>query len=161
MDGEGQRSEHGFDAASAVLIVVGAHPRAEMEHRALAYGLRERIEDWVSKAAEESEGAGITALVCTDVWVLNDGSLRGSAMISVGPPELNAMTAFLADKLAGAFVVEDVLMVQVDPAFEDLRAALWGVDAGTTGAAVETFVQKYLDGFLRAVMEQREEGDRD
>jgi|GEM_PF-207925 len=161
-----------------ILIVVGAHLRAEAADRPIAYALREKVLAWLdarggaanvpapATPGEGGEGAeagageqdpGLprpghpcTVVVCTDVWYLNDASLRVWPTISVGGPGVNALSAYLADKLPGVLVVDDVLMIQMDPELRETTAAVWGVDHRATVSAAEAFAERYLDGFLNA-----------
>ncbi len=159
-----------------ILIVVGAHLRAEEADRPIAYALREKALAWLDARSgganapaaglEEGEDAGAgegaadpgqprpghpcTVVVCTDVWYLNDASLRVWPTISVGGPGVNALSAYLADKLPGVLVVDDVLMIQMDPELSEATAAVWGVDHRATVSAAEAFAERYLDGFMSA-----------
>lgn len=144
----------GFCADNLVLIVVGAHPRAEMHDRPVAYGLRQRILEGLSRRGVEGEEGSLTPLVVSDVWYLNDASLRHRPAVSVGAPGVNALSAYLGDKLPSAFVVDDTLMVQMDLELAEVMACCWGVDAAATGAAVQAFCDRYLDGFLEAALRQ-------
>jgi len=45
-------------------------------------------------------------LVCSDVWYLNNDPLRSRPTISIGGPGVNALSAYLADKLPSAFAIE-------------------------------------------------------
>lgn len=90
-------------------------------------------------------------LICSDVWRLNDNSLASCPSISIGGPGVNAFAAYLADKLDSAFVVDDILMVQLDLEYDDLVASCWGMDHESTIAAVEAFVEKYLEQFIEHV----------
>jgi hypothetical protein len=63
---------------------------------------------------------------------------------------VNALSAYLADKLPSAFTVENVLMVQADLDFTEVVACCWGRDAAGTAAAVEAFAERYLDAFMEA-----------
>lgn len=143
---------HELDIDQVVLIVVGAHPKAELCDRPVAYALRKRIEDWFAKrfdqAAEEKHPA--RALVVTDVWYLNDPSLRQCPTIAIGGPGVNALSAYLGDKVPSAYVVDGVLMVQLDLELTELVACCWGSRAESTAAAVEAFWTRYAEDFLKA-----------
>lgn len=137
-----------LDHAHDVVIVTGAHPRAETHDRPVAYALGERCASWLSGRDEDSRGV----LVCSDLWYMNDASLRSHPTIAIGGPSVNALTAYLADKLESVFVVEGVLIVQADLDFQEMSAACWGVDAPSTDAAVNAFAEKYLDAFMQAAV---------
>jgi hypothetical protein len=159
-------------ATPMILIVVGAHLRAEAADRPLAYALREKAHRWLNAhfpapadapdpGADPSEhdefdpgaprpGHPCSVLVCTDVWYLNDASLRVWPTISLGGPGVNALSAYLADKLPGVLVVDDVLMIQMDPELAEATAAVWGIDHRATISAVDAFAERYLDPFMTA-----------
>jgi hypothetical protein len=52
--------------------------------------------------------------------------------------------------LPTAFVIENTLRVHLDPEMIQLQACAWGVSASATASAVDLFVERYLDQFLRA-----------
>lgn len=130
-----------------MLIVTGAHLQAEAYDRPLAYRLRRemrrRLEHWLPPRP--------AVLVCGDVWYLNNDELRSWPAISIGPPAVNALTAYLASRLPAVFVVDGVLTVQADPQWTDLLVCCWGPQRRGTRQAVETFTRRYLDDFLAAV----------
>lgn len=133
-----------IDTERVLPIVVGAHLQAELWDRGPAYRLRELA------ASALGQGHRLEPVVCTDLWYMNSPALRGRPTISVGSPGLNALSAYLADKLPSAFVVDGVLMVQYDPQAQDPAACCWGVDAESTAAAVDAFCDRYLGDFLDA-----------
>ncbi|UCD76142.1 MAG: hypothetical protein JSV91_04310 [Phycisphaerales bacterium] len=134
---------------SLLLIVVGAHLQAEANDRPLANRLRDRIVQWqdTNGCAED----GITPYVCCDLWYLNTTDLMERPTIAIGDPEFNAATAYLANRLPTALVVDESLRVQLDPEFIELNACVWGVNPTATAGGVDLFVDRYLDGFLRSV----------
>jgi len=134
-----------------LLIVTGAHLRAEAYDRAIAYRLRERIIARLNdRYGPEKHGKPhpISPLVCSDMWYLNNEPLRSRPTVSIGGPDVNALTAYLADKLPSVLAVEDVYIVQMDPELVDVAACCWGAEAGATLAAVEAFEERYLEEFL-------------
>ena len=131
-----------------LLIVVGAHLRAEVGDRPLAYMLREEINRRLSDRF--GDDLPLDAVVCSDVWRLNDESISTRPTISIGGPGVNALSAFLGDKLSSVFVVEDQLLIQADLEWNDLSVCVWGMDHERTIAAVQSFVDRYLDAFLEA-----------
>jgi hypothetical protein len=133
-----------------ILIVTGAHLRAEATDRPIAYGLRQRLADWLAARGRPETTKTPRVLVCSDVWYLNNDPLRSRPTISIGGPGVNALSAYLADKLPSAFAVEDVMLVQADPEFHDAVACCWGRDEQATAAAVEAFAERYLEGFMEA-----------
>ncbi|WP_428386349.1 hypothetical protein [Mucisphaera sp.] len=149
----------GFDLSRVVLIVVGAHLRAEEADRTLAYQLMSAVETWVEEHQEYLE-EDLRAMVCTDALYLNDESLHHRATISVGGPGVNALSAYFAQQMEGdSDLRPDQVIIQMDPDFADLRVAIWGVNHETTDQGVGLFIRDYLDGFLRAVATQVEPRD--
>ncbi len=145
--------EPDFDIDSAVCIVVGAHPRAELGDRDVAYLMRDRLAAVLDALAEDfPEHPALRPVVLTDIWYLNDAALRARATISIGGPGVNALTASLIDRLPSAFVIDDVLSVQLDVDMGDLVAACWGVSHDATRGAVEAFTERYLSEFVAAAV---------
>lgn len=124
-----------------LLIVVGVHPGAEQTDRFTGYALKERAE-------RMDESAGVTVLVCSDVWVLNNDDAMRCAAVSVGPPSVNAMTAFLADRLPTALVADDRYVVQFDAQTDEPVAAVWGESPSETAEAAEQLAQRHLAALL-------------
>ncbi|MCA9293497.1 MAG: hypothetical protein KDA20_06765 [Phycisphaerales bacterium] len=135
-----------IDTERLLLIVTGAHLRAERSHRPLAY----RLHDVIAQrfAGDDAMRGALDVLVCSDLWYLNNEDLRHRPTISIGEPGVNALAAFLADRLEPAFVVDDVLSVQLDLDGVDLVASCWGTTPGATASAIDAFVERYLDAFL-------------
>lgn len=143
----------GVDLDRLILIVTGAHLRAEVGDRPLAYRLRERIVGWLDERldADGDDPRRLSrVVVCSDVWYLNNDELRRCPAISIGGPGVNALSAYLGDKLPSAFVIDDVLVVQLDPGFDELLACVWGVNHAATVTAVDAFAERYLGAFLEA-----------
>lgn len=134
--------------ATTLMVVVGAHVHAEEHHRPIAYQLCERIS---AMSRDELGSEGVRPLVCTDLWWLNDPAMRERPTISIGGPEVNALTAYLTDKLPSAYAVDGALAVQLDVEFADPLAACWGTDPRQTASAVDVFCRTYLRGFVRAL----------
>lgn len=143
-----------IDPRSLLAIVVGAHLRAEAADRPLAERLRSRIEGWIAEATCDQP---LRPLICCDLWYLNDAVLQAQPTIAIGHPEVNAVSALFANRLPTAYVVEAQHEVLMDAELIDLQACLWGVQSSATAAAVETFTERYLDGFLRAAHGMRQE----
>jgi hypothetical protein len=137
-----------LDTSSVILIVTGAHLKAEAFDRASAYLLRERMTAWLRSRGLPAGAASV--VVCTDIWYLNNDDLRDRPVVSIGAPGINALTAFLADKLPSALAVDGVLMVQADLEWDDVVVACWGVDHERTAAAVTAFIERDLDAFMQA-----------
>lgn len=147
-----------MDPSHLLLIVVGAHLRAEVADRPLANRLCEHIHRWLTEHREEL-GEPFEPVVCSDVWYVNHASLQKRPTISVGGPGVNALSAYFAERLESALVKENRIMIQLDPEFVDLRASVWGMDHALTAQALGLFTRKYLDAYLRAVATQVEPKD--
>ncbi|MEE9130355.1 MAG: hypothetical protein V3T84_10070 [Phycisphaerales bacterium] len=140
-------AETGPDTDTLLLVVVGAHLRAELTDRPLAYMLVERIEAWQRRHVEAD---WLAPLVCSDLWYLNAAELLSRPTICLGRPGVNAASAFFANRLPTAFVLEETFQVQLDLEFITMQACVWGVNAAATASGVELFEDRYLDPFLRA-----------
>ena len=142
-----------------LLIVLGAHLRAELADRPLGYRLRDRIVQWqqdtLGPASRTPAGAAasvdepLLAAVCTDLWYLNAPDLMARPTICLGRPELNAASAYWANRLPTAFVIDDTLRIHLDPEFINLQACVWGRSDGGTASGVDLFEKRYLEPFLR------------
>lgn len=138
-----------------VLIVTGAHLAAEVFDRPIAYRLREQV--LTALGASDNPPAEIPdgwppdrVVVCSDLWYLNRDQLRELPTISVGGPTVNALTAYLADKVPSAFAIDGVLLVQADWTTQIPIACCWGLHAEGTLRAAEVFTERYLDEWLAA-----------
>jgi len=139
----------------AVMIVVGASLRAESADRPLAYRLQRRVRRWLTRH-EQTLGVSIEPIVCTDVWYLNSEELQQCPTISVGGPAVNALSAYFAQDLEDEPDEDTHVLIQIDPEFTDLRAAIWGWDHDLTSKGLDVFCRKYLNDFLQAVATQVE-----
>lgn len=129
-----------------ILIVTGAHLRAEAHDRPIAYGLRAALIDRLG--GEHAPGA-VPIVVCSDLWMLNQPELQSRPTIAVGGPDVNALAASLADRLPSVFVVDGRWMVQM--ALDDRPlACCWGVSPADTARAVQTFMERFAGDFLDA-----------
>ncbi len=158
MSEEISESEAGIEIANLLLIVVGAHLRAEVADRPLAYQLCDSVDNWLEKQAG-GLNVLVTPIVCSDVWYVNQESLQGRPTISIGGPGVNALSAYYANKLKSALVHDNHKVIQLDPEFVDLRASIWGMDHKLTVEALDLFVDRYLDDYLRAAATQVEPQD--
>ncbi len=143
------------DVSHLILVVVGAHLRAEAADRPLGYELCERIRQWVAAHGDDLHDP-MEPVVCSDVWYVNKKELQSRPTISIGGPGVNALAAYYAQKLDASMIEDDQIVVQLDPEFVDLRVCVWGVDHEQTRRALELFVDQKLDGFLRAAATQVE-----
>ena len=140
-------AEIGPDTDTLLLVVVGAHLRAELSDRPLAYMLVERIEAWQRQHVEADR---LAPLVCSDLWYLNAAELLSRPTICLGRPGVNAASAFFANRLPTAFVLEETFQVQLDLEFITMQACVGGVNGAATASGMELFEDRYLDSFLRA-----------
>jgi len=135
-------------ATKLLLLVVGAHLESETTDRALGYRLREEILAWQARAGGRRH---LRPVVCTDLWYLNSQPLRQQPTISIGRPEINAATAYLARRLPSAFMIEQRYCIQLDPEYVEVNACIWGSDWRATSAAMDQFIERYLDAYLANV----------
>ncbi len=153
---EAHTSDSELNIDQLLLIVVGAHLRAERFDRPLAYRLRERILRWQDAQRQQRKANGAAALieplVCTDLWYLNARELHSRPTIAIGDPSSNAAVAYFSTRLPTAFVIENTLRVHLDPEFIDCQACLWGATTGATASAIDVFIERYLDAFLEEVI---------
>jgi hypothetical protein len=129
-----------------ILIITGAHLSAEVYDRPLAYRLRERVLGFLGESENPRR-----VIVCSDLWYLNRDVLRELPAVSIGGPAVNALTAYLADKLPSVFAVDGQLVVQGDWERSTL-AACWGVSAERTAAACDLFAERFLEAWLGAAV---------
>lgn len=138
-----------------LLVVVGAHLRAETADRPLAYSLCRRIREWVRQQGSRLT-LPIVPVVCSDLWYMSQQVLQRRPTISLGGPGVNALSAYYAQRLSPALVRENRMVIQLDPEFVDLRVCIWGVNHELTVTALEYFQEHYLDAYLKAVATQVE-----
>ena len=148
-------SHPGLDPSHLLLIVVGAHLRAEQGDRPLAYRLREQVQGWVSKH-RDTLATPIQPVVCTDIWYLNHSILHARPTVSIGGPGVNALSSHFAQSITGRDDTDQQVVIQIDPEFTDLRVSIWGTDHDLTAKGLELFFKDYLESFLKAVATQVE-----
>ncbi len=130
-----------FDIQSTVLLVVGYGILPEEEDRPIAYELKRLI---------NARGQGSkSAVVVTDMWVLNQEMAEFFPAIAVGGPGVNAFTAQIYEELPVVLTRDQQLFIQMNPD-HGKRAALWGMDHQATRRAVDMFVK---DGFLEQFLD--------
>lgn len=133
---------------NGLLIITGSTPRAEQADRPLAYDLKGKIDALFGKRDIECN-----VVVMGDLWYLNSEPLQKLPMISIGGPGVNAVSAHLYNKLQNYLVIDDTLLIQMDPGLKDLRVSIWGMNHETTVSALEMFVNnKCLERFMDAVI---------
>ncbi len=152
---ESSLSSSGLEDSNTLLIVVGAHLRAETADRPLAYELRDHAMKWLAEHREQlNVTLGVT--VCCDIWYLNNERLQHCPTVSLGGPGVNALSAYFAQNLKHDTDAEQQVLIQIDPEFTDLRVCIWGSNHELTVKGLDLFVHQYLDGYLRAVVTQVE-----
>ncbi|HET9923959.1 MAG TPA: hypothetical protein VFS98_07555 [Methylomirabilota bacterium] len=134
-----------FDVRTTVLLVVGYGILPEEEDRPIAYELKRAINS-------RSEGADDrSAVVVTDMWMLNQEMAEMFPAIAIGGPSVNAFSAQIYEDLPLAFIRDQQVFIQMNQD-QGKRAVLWGLDQRGTQEAVELFVKDgLLDRFLDLV----------
>lgn len=137
------------DLDQAVLIVTGSTLRAEQTDRPIAYALAEAIRGGLDEFDPEH---GLTPVVCSDIWFLNQEEARVRPTVSLGGPGDNALTAYLTERFPTAESAQGEWAVQCEEGLDDAIALLWGVDAAGTQAAVAAFMERRLGLFVRSAV---------
>ena len=134
-----------FDVRNTVLLVVGYGILPEEEDRPVAYDLKDSINSR-SKGVENR-----SAVVVTDMWMLNQEMADMFPAIAIGGPAVNAFAAQIYEDLPLAFARDQQVFIQMDQG-TGKRVVLWGMDQLGTREAVEVFVKDgLLDRFLELV----------
>lgn len=127
----------------SILIVAGVSLRAEMMNRPMAY----RIADEIKKRL--GSHSDWRPVVISDVLYLNNTQLAKCPTISIGGPGVNALSAVLFSELPSALTIDNVLTIQMDVQWADLRCCIWGMNHDQTVEALELFFKRgHLDHFL-------------
>lgn len=130
-------------------VVVGAHPRAELNDRPwggrLVRAMRQRLRD-----KGNDLGEGLIPLLVTDVWYLNDEVLMQQPVIALGEPGRNAAAAYFATRMPSVYAIENACQLLLDCELLDVKACLWGVNDESTEAVVSYFEEKWLAKFVDA-----------
>jgi hypothetical protein len=133
-----------FDLRTTVLIVVGHGILPEEEDRPVAYELKREI----NARAGGSEGR--SAVVVTDVWLMNTELGDFFPAIALGGPAVNAFTGQIYEDLPVVFARDQRAFIQFRE--EGKRAAVWGMDQVATHEAAGVFVKDgLLERFLQLV----------
>ena len=134
-----------FDVRTTVLLVVGYGILPEEEDRPLAYDLKRAIN------SRSQGGDDRSAVVVTDMWMLNQEMAEMFPAIAIGGPAVNAFSAQIYEDLPLAYLRDQRVFIQMNQD-QGKRAALWGLDQRGTRDAVELFVKDgLLDRFLDRV----------
>lgn len=112
-----------------VVLVYGAEGKAADRDRALALRLQEEVAQ-----------RGRNAVVVSDAVYDDHPALHRSAVVAVGGPGVNRLSAEMLPTLPAVWAQDDKVFVQA--ARDDARpcAVVWGMDADATAEAVEAFV---------------------
>ncbi|HEX5388018.1 MAG TPA: hypothetical protein VFW66_15045 [Gemmatimonadales bacterium] len=141
-----------IDTDETIVLVTGTSITAEERDRPTAYGLKAEI---------DRRGGGLAyrrAVVVGDTWYLEHRIFHLNPTIAIGGPGANGVTADFTDELPTVLNLDERAFVQADFEGEVKRASLWGVDASSTLAAVEAFVQRgVLDDLLQKIWRFRTE----
>jgi hypothetical protein len=141
-----------LDVRHTVLIVVGYGILPEEEDRPIAYELKRAI---------DSRGAGDeqrSAVVVTDVWMLNQEMAAMFPAIAIGGPGVNAFAAQIYEELPVAYARDQRVLIQVAEG-QGKRALVWGMDHRGTRDAADRFVKDgFLDRFLERVWRRQGQG---
>lgn len=134
-----------FDVRTTVLVVVGYGILPEEEDRPIAYEVKQAINSRGDNTLNRS------AVVVTDIWMLNQEMADLFPAIAIGGPGVNAFAAQIYEDLPVAFTREERVFVQMDQE-SGKRAAVWGMEQRATREAAEIFLKEgYLDRFLDLV----------
>ncbi len=147
-----------IDVERLLPIVTGVQLNAELGDRPLAYRVEGEVRRILRQVLGEAESEGppkLSPVVISDVFYLNQDDLQARPTIALGGPGVNMLTANLVEKLPTVIAIENVLVVQMDLEWADLRCCVWGMDHLSTVRAVETFfVKGYLEAWVKAVAER-------
>jgi hypothetical protein len=131
------------DTDETVVLVTGASLTAEERDRPVAYALKAEI---------DRRGAGHPyrrAVVVTDLWYLDNRIFHLNPTIAIGGPGANGVSEEFTSQLPTVYSRDEQVFVQADLGGDLKRAALWGVNAACTAAAVEAFAAEgFLDDLL-------------
>lgn len=131
------------DTDETVVLVTGSSPTSEERDRPLAYLLKAEI---------DRRGKGHAyrrAVVVADTWYLENRLFHHNPTIAIGGPGVNGVAQEFSALLPTIYNRNEEVFVQADFEGDLKRAALWGVNAAATGAAVEVFTtQGFLDDLL-------------
>jgi hypothetical protein len=130
------------DTEETVVLGTGSSLTAEERDRPLAY---------VLKAEIDRRGTGHAyrrAVVVGDTWYLENRIFHLNPTIAIGGPGVNGVSREFGGFLPTVHNRNEEVFVQADFEGDLKRAALWGVNAACTAAAVEVFTAEYLEDLL-------------
>ena len=136
--------------AKRLLIVTGSTLRAEDVDRPLAYYLKQRIEKpSPSEGDDASTAESFRIHVVADFRWIHDEPLQSVPTISIGGPGVNALAHRWLEDLPVAPAVDGRYGIPMDPALEEPRVSIWGMDNATTQIAVSVFIERFMPRFLQ------------
>jgi hypothetical protein len=131
------------DTDETVVLVTGSSLTAEERDRPLAYLLKAEI---------DRRGVGHAyrrAVVVGDTWYLENRIFHLNPKIAIGGPGANGVAREFGGFLPTIYNRNEEVFVQADFEGDLKRAALWGVNAASTAAAVEVFsAEGHLEDLL-------------
>src|SRR5258707_11141297 len=126
-----------FDVRNTVLLVVGYGILPEEEDRPIAYELKRAIGSRCQGSSDRS------AVVVTDMWMLNQEMAEMFPAIAIGGPAVNAFTAQVYEDLPLAFTPGPQVFIPMKQE-QGKRGAVWGMERYPTGEATEPFLKEGL-----------------
>jgi len=140
------------DTDETVVLVIGASATAVERDLPLAQRLQAEI---------DRRGDGLAyrrAVVVSDAWYLENRPFHLYPTIAIGGPGANGVSQEFSALLPTLYNRLEQVFVQADFEGEAKRAAVWGVNADHTGAAIEVFMtQGFLDDLLGRIWRFRAE----
>ena len=150
------------DIDRLIWIVTGVQLNAELGDRPLAYRVEQELKVRLADQLPRTPTGELPALVpavISDVYYLNseDDDVQSRPVISIGGPGVNALSAAWTKELQTIVAIENTLVVQMDLEMSDPRCAVWGMNHLDTVRAVDLFISKYLDVFVKGIVGAVEE----
>lgn len=129
-------------------IVVGIHLEAEIADRPLARRIVEAVRRWQHLYCDEPV---CRPVVISDALYLTSDELQRGAVISLGDPRVNAVSAALAERLPVVYSGRGRVVIQGEWSDPPARLCVWARSRRENAAAVDRLVDYELDTFLEAL----------